>query len=266
MGMKQAKIWERMTVKEMREALPETPTVLIPLGVTEQHGYHLALNTDNHNAWQLCVRAADRTGSLVAPLLPYTFSGGELPGTLNIDYHVVSMMVSEILRALAANGVQNLVLVSGHGGSENDRATQEGAEMFVRHHPEYADRKVAVYRFWQVPGLIAEAIADGDYHAGYLETSLMLYWAPEDTRMDALTLDDPALVAVMRQNPDHYQSFSKPVDHPAVVARVGQRPEVQVGVMGDPSQASAELGERICGQAVEGLVELIEALEGRDEA
>lgn len=261
--MNQAKIWERMTVKEVREALAETPTVLIPLGVTEQHGYHLALNTDNHNAWQMSVRAAGQTGSFVAPLLPYTFSGGELPGTLNIDYHLVSLLVSEILRSLAANGVQNLVLVLGHGGSENDRATQEGAEMFIRHHPEFADRKVAVFRFWEQSGLFQQALAEGDYHAGYLETSLMLYWAPEDTRMEALALDEPELVALMRQNPDNYQTFSKAVDHPAVVPRVGQRPDIQVGVMGDPARASAELGERICAEAVGSLVGLIKTLEGR---
>lgn len=259
--MAQAKIWEKMTVREVREALEDTPTVLVPLGVTEQHGYHLTLDTDSQTAFQTCRRAAEVTGSFVAPTLTYTFSGGELPGTINIDYHLVSLLITEIIRALCANGVRNVVLVLGHGGSENDRATQEGAEMFYRQHPQYADRNVAIFRFWQGSRLCAEAIADGDFHAGYFETSMMLYWAPADVRPGVAPLDEPALVRRMRENPDNYRVFDAQVEHPAVVKRVSQDPAIAVGVMGDPAQASVELGERIAQEAVSGLVELIGKLE-----
>ena len=73
-------IWEKMTVREVRDALHNTQTVLIPIGVTEQHGYHLALNTDMHNAWQMSVRAAAEYGCFVAPMLPYTFLGRRVAG------------------------------------------------------------------------------------------------------------------------------------------------------------------------------------------
>ena len=39
-----------MTVKDMQEALEKTKTVIIPVGVVEQHGYHLPLSVDIHNA------------------------------------------------------------------------------------------------------------------------------------------------------------------------------------------------------------------------
>lgn len=261
--MSQARLWEKMTVKEMREALADTQTVLVPLGVTEQHGYHLTLDTDTQTAYQLCRRTAEVTGALVAPNVNYTFSGGELPGTINIDYHLVSLLITEIIRALCANGLRNIVLVLGHGGSENDRATQEGAEMFYRQHPQYADRNVAVYRFWQDSVLCREAIADGDFHAGYFETAMMLYWAPDDVRPGKAPLDDPALVKMMRENPDNYQVFSANVEHPAIVKRVAQNPAIEVGVMGDPTQTSVDLGERICAEGVAGLVELVRTMEGR---
>lgn len=259
--MPQAYLWEKMTVQEVREARQHTQTVLIPLGVTEQHGYHLALNTDNHNAWQLCVRAAQEVGCFVAPLMPYTFSGGELPGTINIDYHLVALFVSDLLRALSANGMMNLIVVLGHGGSENDQATQEAAELFRRQNPAYVDRKVAVFRFWEHSEKCRAAFEDGDFHAGYTETSLMLYWAPEDVRLNAITLDDPETVQLMREDPDNYQVKSVPVEYPGVVPLVGQNPRVQVGVMGDPSRSSAELGAAICADGVAGLVKLIRALE-----
>lgn len=260
--MAKAMIWEKMTVREIREALKSTQTVLIPIGVTEQHGYHLAVNTDMHNAWQIATRAAEETGCFVAPLLPYTFSGGELPGTINIDYHLVALLISDILRALAANGLRNLILVLGHGGSENARATREAAELFLRQHPAYADRRVALYNFCELSKFVAQGFAEGDFHAGYVETSLMLYWAPEDVRLNEIALDSPELVQMMREDPDNYQLIEYPLDHPGVVPRISQRPEIQVGVMGDPSRASAEFGAEVCADAVSGLVELIRAMEG----
>ena len=50
----------RMTVKEMKEAMEKTKTVIIPTGVVEQHGYHLTLATDIHNATRPLEIAADR--------------------------------------------------------------------------------------------------------------------------------------------------------------------------------------------------------------
>ena len=259
--MSKAKIWEKLTVAEMREALRETQTVLVPIGVTEQHGYHLTLDTDSQTAWQVCVRAAEQTGSFVAPLLSYGYSGGELPGTINIDYHVVGILIQEIIRALAANGLRNIFLVMGHGGTEHNRATQEAAELFMRQHPEYADRNVVIPRFWQNSPSCRAAFEAGDYHAGYFETSMMMYWAPGDVRPGEPTLDAPELVAMMRKDPDNYQVRTRNVEHPDVIARVGQRPDVVVGVMGDPAAASRELGQQIAEEAVTKLVELVRIVE-----
>jgi creatinine amidohydrolase len=260
----EAKIWEKLTVAEMRAALQESRTVLVPIGVTEQHGYHLTLDTDSQTAWQVCTRAAAQTGSFVAPLLSYGFSGGELPGTINIDYQLVGLFIKEIIRALAANGLRNIVLVLGHGGTEHGRATQDAAELFLRSHPEYADRNVGILRFWQDSELCRAAFDSGDYHAGYFETSLMMYWAPDDVRREAITLDRPALVQMMREDPDNYQVRSSNLEHSGIVKHIGQNPEIVVGVMGEPGRASVELGEQIANEAVAKLVELVAAMEAGD--
>ncbi len=261
-GMGKAKIWQKMTVKQIREALQDTPTVLIPIGCTEQHGYHLTTDTDNHNAWQIAVRAADETGAFVAPLLPYNFSGGELPGTININLNVVSMLVTEILRAFAFHGLENLIVVLGHGGSESVAAIRLGATHFVRDFPGYADRRVAVHCFFEVsPTFRRSYEQEQDYHSGNFETSLMLYWAPDEVLADEMVTDRQDILEMMLDNPDAYQVFCKPLEHPSVTARVAQHPEIEVGVMGDPFQATAEFGQELCEEAVAGLVELINALE-----
>ncbi len=260
--MGKAKIWQKMTVKQIREALEDTPTVLIPVGCTEQHGYHLTTDTDNHNAWQVSVRAAERTGCFVAPLLPYNFSGGELPGTLNINPNVLSMMIAEILRSLAFHGLENLILVLGHGGTESVAAIRLGAGHFVRDFPGYADRRVAVHCFFETSPMFRRSYEqERDYHSGNFETSLMLYWAPGEVLADEMTTDREAVLQMMLDNPDAYQVFSKPVEHPSVTARVAQHPQIEVGVMGDPFKATAEFGKRLCDEAVAGLAELINAME-----
>ena len=62
-----AKLMENMTVKDVRSAFRDTRTILVPLGVVEQHGYHLPLSTDIHNAYEVCKRVSEKTGSVVAP-------------------------------------------------------------------------------------------------------------------------------------------------------------------------------------------------------
>ena len=259
--MSEALMWEHMTVKEVREALEsKTRTILIPEGVTEQHGYHLPLRTDCYNCEEISKRAAERCGCFVAPTLAYTYSGGELPGTINVSPHVVTQIMVEILHSLCLQGLQNLIIVLGHGGSENDIATQDAAEMFLRNNPQFSDRNIGVYRFWTKSPLCQKAFEDGDFHSGYFETSLLLHWHPEEVR-DEYVLDEPEVVEMMRQDQDAYQLREKRVDHEVAVPWVRQHPAIKVGVMGEPERASAELGKQMSDEAVEGLVELIRATE-----
>ncbi|MGD9495606.1 MAG: creatininase family protein [Armatimonadota bacterium] len=259
--MPEALIWEHMTVKEVRDALEAgVRTVLVPLGVTEQHGYHLPLRTDCYNCEQISRRAAEKTGVFVAPTLAYTYSGGELPGTINVSPHVVTQVIVEILRSLCLQGLQNIILVLGHGGSENDRATQEAAEIFLRNNPHFHDRTIAVFRFWKNSPMCDLAFAEGDFHSGWFETSLLLYWVPDQVRAQYV-LDEPEVVRMMREDQDAYQVRTRNVDHELVVPVVRQHPDIKVGVMGEPQRASAELGRQISDEAVGALVELIEAMQ-----
>ena len=100
-------LMENMTVNEMRQALKKTKTVMVPLGVVEQHGYHLPLSTDIHNAYQIARRVSEKTGSLVAPPLSYSFSGGTLPGTINISPQTMSLVVNDICQSLVEQGFKS---------------------------------------------------------------------------------------------------------------------------------------------------------------
>ena len=162
--MIKARIMFNMTVQEMREGLKECKTVIVPVGVVEQHGYHLPLSVDIHNAVEIAQRASDLSGCFVAPPVTYSFSGGMLPGTININPHVFSLVLIDICQSLVVQGFRNLVILLGHGGSENTRAAREAAENFQRLRPEVSGISVLVVPFWELSPTYLKHFEAGDYH------------------------------------------------------------------------------------------------------
>jgi len=255
-----AYLWEFMTVKEMKAALKKTKTVIFPIGVIEQHGYHLPLNTDVYNCYELARLVSEKTRCLVAPPLTYTFSGGTLPGTININPQVVSLIIIEACRSFASQGLKNIIVLLGHCGSENQKATQEAADMFLRQNP---DLKVnlALLPFTDLSASVKKAFKDKDYHAGYMETSLMLYWHPEFVHKDEIVTDKKYILNMLRQDPDSYQVKKKSIPNKYICPNIYQHPEIKVGVMGDPSKASVEFGKKVVRECVANMVRLIRDIE-----
>ena len=258
----QGYIMEFMTVREMEEALKKTRTVILPMGVIEQHGYHLPLNTDVYNAYEIAKRVAPLAGCVVAPPIIYSFSGGELLGTTDISPQTLSLVTMDIIKSLANQGFLNIIVLLGHGGSENQKAALDAADMFYRRNRRYRDVRIATVTFTDLAPSIRELFAVKDFHAGWLETSLMLYWHPELVRPRELWVTDKEeLMAVFRIDQDAYQVKTKLVDHPLVVPIITQNPEIKVGVMGYPERASAEFGEKVAKEALESLTQLIGKME-----
>ena len=75
------------------------------------------------------------------------------------------------------------------------------------------------------------------------------------------TMDDEYTSRMMRSDQDWFEKREKPLDHPFIVETVGQRDEIEVGVMGFPEKASAEIGEKVCNEMIDGLVEFVNYLE-----
>lgn len=253
-------LMERMSVRDMREALSRTQTIILPIGVVEQHGYHLPLTTDTITACELAARAAEKAGCVVAPPVNYNFSGGTLPGTINVSPQVFSLLIQDICRSLAAQGFRNIILLSGHGGSESVQALRDAADMLLRLSDGLDELNIAVPCFWEISPTAVESFKEKDYHAGYMETSMMLYWRPELVGDEYIT-DKADILDMMRQDPDSYQLKRKNIDDNAVRPHTTQHPDIEVGVMGDPGSASREIGERFARETVEYLVGLVEKLE-----
>jgi len=259
-------VMERMTVKLVREYLEKKHSIIVPIGVIEQHGYHLPLKTDALLAEGIGRLIGERTGMLVAPVIYSSFSGGGLPGTINISPAVMSLVISDTLLSLASQGFRNFYLFLCHGGSENDRALDNALKMLLRTNPAFSKAMIALMPVWKFGSANSgwkKAIADHDWHAGWLETSLVMALAPDWVRMQDLALDPEPLLGMQIEHPDNYQHAEKIVDDPMVVARHGQRPEIKVGVMGHPKSASPELGRKIIEDIVRDAAQKIMEIEAK---
>lgn len=131
-------IMNEMTVKEFKKALEKTKTAVLPVGVVEQHGYHLPLGTDTIRAEEFSKRAAPKMNAVVLPAIPYCYSGGELPGTINISPQVFSLLVTDIVLELARLGFKNVVIFLAHGGTDN-RIALESFENGAKTQPRFEE-------------------------------------------------------------------------------------------------------------------------------
>ncbi len=101
-----------------------SPSILVPLGSTEQHGPHLPLDTDTRIATAVARGAGQSAGPrleqdwLVAPAIAYGASGEHqsFAGTISIGTEALTMLLVEYGRS-AACWAQRLVFVNGHGGN-----------------------------------------------------------------------------------------------------------------------------------------------------
>lgn len=257
---------EEMSVYDMEQAMKKTSTVIIPVGVVEQHGYHLPLSTDIHNSVQLTRKAADKLNAVVAPAVSYCFSGGTLLGTVNVSPNTFGLLISEICSEFVRMGFKNIVVLLGHAGTDNKAALKNTLQMLLRRDEELAKKiTLSLVEVWNLSKTWLDGFAmepEHDFHAGMIETSLMMYWKPELVK-DKIVMDDDYTAAMMRTDQDWFEKREKSVDHPFVVEKVGQRDEIKVGVMGFPERANAELGKKVCDEMVEGLCEYIDMLESK---
>lgn len=256
---------DEMTVKDMNEVTSKTTTIILPVGVVEQHGFHLPLSTDFHNANEIPIRAGERLNAVVAPTVPYCYSGGDLKGTINVSPQVFSLLIMDICLEFVRNGFKDIIILLGHGGTDNRIALNNCLQMIMKRMPEDSDVTFSLVEVFILSATWQKYFRmepQHDFHAGLVETSLMMYWKPELVR-EKIEMDDPDISELMRTDQDWFELSEKPFDHEFVIPRKYQRKEIKVGVMGFPEQASVEIGEKICGEIVDGLVEYVDKLNGR---
>ena len=158
---------------------------LVPIGSTEPHGPHLALATDIVLSEEACRRAAHMLGArgisaLVAPSISYgvTRYAAGFRGAIGITETTLIALVTDVARALLADGFAHVSLVNNHLEPEHVTAVERAAAAVATEHGEgRVSFPNQLTRRWG--RTLTDEFKRGDCHAGRYETSLMLAVRPD---------------------------------------------------------------------------------------
>lgn len=230
-----------LTMTEFSAGLEKTQTVCIPFGSTEEHGFHLPLDTDTIQVYEVLKRVAKKKPVFIAPPLHYGVcrSTSNHPGTIGIRSTTLRALARDIVESLYRQGLRHFILISGHAGKTHMNALLEAGEELLQ---EYAEMKMAIICEYELAREVSREFVEtkDDSHAGEIETSRLLYLRPE---------------LVQGNSPEEYPDF------PRFILVRNKEAYWRHGVWGDPAKASRDKGEKYCRLTVDALVSFIQQLE-----
>lgn len=242
------KPWNEMNAADFATSL-EGSVIILPVAATEQHGPHLPTGTDTFILQGiLCaaMRAEGPIRGIALPLLPVGWSveHGGFPGTLSLGAESLVAVWVGLGHWIKRAGARRLLILNSHGGNSSVVSL---AAMRLR-----AELGMLVATTnWEALARPNELAPDGapmqDWHAGWIETSVMLHLHPD------LVVMDQAVPGILRH------PVGLPPNGPASWAWMAADLSPH-GVIGDPRCASAALGARLVERAVAGLSQLLDRM------
>jgi creatinine amidohydrolase len=221
------KEWIHLTSDEIDQLDRQLP-VLIPLGLIEAHGPHLAVSVDTDSASYFARRVAEQTGAILAPVVNYGFADemAEYPGTLGLTAHTFMQVVEDLCLSLCKKGFLKVIFITGHG------ANKVPCELaFYKVWERYPPFKGVCWNWWSDCGVT------GIHHADKGETEVAI-----------------ALGTISYM--DRVKDFA--VQKPWY--KIRSRFELDAasgGINGNPSEADIQNGRAVIEQAVEALIKKV---------
>jgi creatinine amidohydrolase len=217
---------EELTTMDIQEYLERHDAVLIPVGSTEQHGAHLPLGTDTLLVSYIVNHVSDLLHIPMLPVISYgpCFNSASHKGTISIPTRVLYDLAQGIVAALYTQGFRKFFLISGHADESQLFTLREMAEDFMK------SREDAFFHLLCSYHVNLDAAGEWldttqDFHAGAVETSLMLYLRPDlvKTAKYAVGINEIPEYEIVRDKKRYWPS----------------------GVDGNPLAASEDFGHRI---------------------
>lgn len=177
---------EDLTWPEAEKKLTPDTVVVIPLGAAaKEHGPHLKLKNDFLIAEYLKRRVLAASDVVIAPTLNYGFYPAflEYPGSTSLRLETSRDTIVDICRTLSRFGPKRFYILNT--GISTLRALAPAAEILA------ADGIVLRYTNLKVTEPVERTIRkeEGGTHAEEIETSMMLYMAPESVDMKKAVRD-----------------------------------------------------------------------------
>ncbi|MGE5373915.1 MAG: creatininase family protein [Bacteroidota bacterium] len=223
--------------------------ILIPIGHTEQHGFHLPLSVDTIIIESIAQGTANKmsTRSFALPVMPYGVSTHRcsFAATLNAGGRAFEDFWVAVIDILVARGFDRFYLMSGHGGNSSFLVN------IVKYAGERHRRIFCATAWLHTSGKIGAAALEkyrtspigGMGHACELETSYLLHLRPDLCRMERV-VDEMDFVTT----PDYYMDW---IEGGSLIANPPWDDDTKTGAYGAGSHATAEKGQLWLEAAIE---------------
>lgn len=235
---------------EVKKLDREKIVALVPVGSMEQHGPHLPFQVDVLVSSRLAEDLERKIPEIL--LVPSIWTGVsahhmDFPGSITLRAKVFIDVLHDICASLHHHGFRRIVLLNGHGGNRSSLEVL-GQQLFVE-----LGLTVNTLAYWDlVPDLVKslkKTKSSGMGHSGELETSLMLHLAPrlvnqEDIPQGVLGIDEPGPMSGIKRY-------------------VNMKEHSAEGVIGMPSAATPEIGEKLYQGALDALEKAVRALQSQ---
>lgn len=231
---------ENLTWPEAEKVLTPKTVVVIPLGAeSKEHGPHLELKNDFLIAEYLKRRVLEQSDVIVAPTVNYSFYPAfvEYPGSTSLRFETARDMVVDICRTLSRYGPKKFYVINT--GVSTVRPLAAAAEMLK------ADGITMRFLNLDVTAPVEATIKkeEAGTHADEIETSMMLYIAPETVDMSKAVRDiHPDKPGRLTRDPNGAGTYSPS------------------GVWGDATLATREKGRIVTEALVAAVLKEIEEL------
>jgi creatinine amidohydrolase len=223
--------------------------ILIPIGHTEQHGFHLPLSVDSIIIDSIAQGTAAKlpTRSYAFPVMPYGVSThrSSFAATLNAGGRAFEDFWVAVIDVLVSRGFDRFYLMSGHGGNSSFLVN------IVKYAGERHRRIFCATAWLHTSGKIGAAALEryrtspigGMGHACELETSYLLHLRPDLCHMERV-VDEMDFVAT----PDYYMDW---IEGGSLIANPPWDDDTKTGAYGAGSHATAEKGRLWLEAAIE---------------
>ena len=232
---------EDLTWIEAEKVLNERTVVVLPLGAaSKEHGPHLKLKNDWLIAEYLKRQVLASADVVIAPTINYNFYPAfrEYPGSTSLHLDTSRDLIVDICRGLARFGPRRFYVLNT--GVSTLRALKPAADLLAK------DGILLHYTdILKVLGPVEKAIGkqEGGTHADEMETSMMLYMAPETVDMKKAAKDyHPSEEPGLTRDPKGKGTYSA------------------TGIFGDATLATRAKGKVITQALVSGILKEIEDL------
>ncbi len=230
---------------------PESVVIIQPLGAIEQHGPHLPLVVDAAIAQAVLGKALAQLDSTIpAYAMPTLYYGKSnehwhFPGTISLTAQTLIALLMEVGESVYRAGFRKFVLLNAHGGQP------QIMDIVARDlHQLHADFEVFPFFVWRAPHITKQLLTQKEaalgIHAGDAETSLLLSILPETVKMDRAVAEYPALPE------DSLLTLERNLPIPWLTRDISRS-----GIIGDPTPATKEKGDRILASLADGWVRVI---------